>query len=136
MDMIIYIIPILGLSALIYSYFKHVWISKQSSGTEKMIRISQYIREGAIAFLKTEYKVLIWFIIIVSILLGYANTGSSDSSWLISLSFVIGAFCSALAGFLGMIAATNANVRTTEGARKGLGPALEIAFSNNGLTRK
>ncbi|MDX1700353.1 MAG: sodium/proton-translocating pyrophosphatase, partial [Melioribacteraceae bacterium] len=133
MEIIIYIIPLLGLSALLFSYIKHVWISKQSSGTEKMIKIARYIREGAIAFLRTEYKVLIWFIIVVSVLLGYANTGNSDSSWLISLSFIIGAFCSALAGYLGMIAATNANVRTTEGARKGLGPALEIAFSGGAI---
>ena len=115
---LIYLIPLLGLSALLYSYTKHVWISKQSTGTEKMFKISQYIREGAIAFLRTEYKVLIWFIIIVAILLAYANTNSADSSWLISLSFMIGALCSGLAGYLGMIAATNANVRTTEGARK------------------
>jgi K(+)-stimulated pyrophosphate-energized sodium pump len=133
MESIIYLIPFLGLVALLYSYIKQKWINKQSSGTEAMIKISQYIREGAIAFLKTEYKVLLWFIIIVAILLGYANFGNENSSWLISVSFVIGALCSGLAGYLGMIAATKTNVRTTEAARKGLGPALEIAFSGGSI---
>ena len=133
MESIIYLIPLLGLVALLYSYIKQSWINKQSSGTEAMIKISQYIREGAIAFLKTEYKVLLWFIIIVAILLGYANLGNDNSSWLISVSFVIGALCSGLAGYLGMIAATKTNVRTTEAARKGLGPALEIAFSGGSI---
>ncbi len=133
MESIIYLIPFLGLAALLYSYIKQKWINKQSSGTEAMVKISQYIREGAIAFLKTEYKVLLWFIIIVAILLGYANFGNENSSWLISVSFVIGALCSGLAGYLGMIAATKTNVRTTEAARKGLGPALEIAFSGGSI---
>ncbi len=106
---------------------------KQSSGNEKMVKISNHIRDGAIAFLKTEYKVLLWFIIIVAVLLGYSNFGNSESSWLISISFIVGALCSALAGFLGMIAATRTNVRTTEAARKGLGPALEIAFSGGSI---
>lgn len=94
-----------------------------------MTKISKYIRDGAIAFLKTEYKVLFWVILVVAILLAYSNSGNEESSWLISLSFVIGAFSSGLAGYLGMNAATKANVRTTEAARIGLGPALEIAFS-------
>lgn len=133
MESIIYIIPFLGIVALFYSYVKQTWINKQSSGNETMARISQYIKEGAIAFLKTEYKVLLWFIIIVAFLLAYANYGNENSSWLISLSFVIGALCSGLAGYLGMIAATKTNVRTTEAARKGLGPALEIAFSGGSI---
>lgn len=94
-----------------------------------MTKISNYIRDGSIAFLKTEYKVLFWVILIVSILLAFSNYSSKESSWMIALSFIIGAFSSGLAGFLGMNAATKANVRTTEAARKGLGPALEIAFS-------
>jgi len=133
MESIIYIIPLLGLAALLYSSLKQVWISKQSSGTDKMVQISKHIRDGAIAFLKTEYKVLLWFIIIVAVLLGFANSGNPESSSLISVSFIVGALCSGLAGFLGMIAATKANVRTTEAARKGLGPALEIAFSGGSI---
>jgi len=77
---IIYIIPIFGLAALIYSFLKSRWISKQSSGTEKMITISKHIQDGAIAFLKTEYRVLANFVIAVAILLGFSNSGRDDSS--------------------------------------------------------
>jgi len=133
MESIIYIIPILGLTALIYSFFKNIWITKQSTGTEKMSVISGHIKDGAIAFLKTEYKVLLWVIIVIALLLAFSNYGNPASSWLIAVSFIIGALCSGLAGFLGMMAATKTNVRTTEAARKGLGPALEIAFSGGSI---
>lgn len=133
MTFLIYIIPLLGILALLYSYLKNAWISKQDPGTERMKEISNYIREGAIAFLKTEYKILFVFVIAVGILLAISNLGRKDSSWLIAVSFVVGAFCSALAGFLGMAAATKANVRTTNAARKGLGQALEIAFSGGSI---
>ena len=133
MELFVYIIPVIGLAALLFSYFKSTWITKQSTGSEKMTRISAHIREGAIAFLKTEYKVLLWFIIIIAILLGYSNYQNAESSWLISVSFIVGALCSGLAGFLGMTAATKANVRTTEAAKKGLGPALQIAFSGGSI---
>ncbi len=133
MESLIYVIPFFGLAALLYSFFKNIWISKQETGTEKMVTISNHIREGAIAFLKTEYKVLIVFVIAVALLLGFANSGREDSSWVIAISFVVGALSSGLAGYLGMIAATKANVRTTNAARKGLGPALEIAFSGGSI---
>ncbi len=133
MSNLIYIIPFIGLSALLYSAIKYRWIGKQDPGTENMIEISKHIREGAIAFLKTEYKVLAIFVISVALLLGFSNMGRADSSWLIAVSFVVGALCSALAGFLGMIAATKANVRTTNAARTGLGKALEIAFSGGSI---
>ena len=133
MGYITYIIPILGLSALVYAFTKSLWINKQPAGTDKMVEISTYIKEGAIAFLKTEYKVLVVFVFAVAIMLGYANSGREDSSWLIAVSFVVGAFCSALAGYLGMISATKANVRTTNAARTGLGPALKIAFSGGSI---
>jgi len=133
MDQLIYIVPFLGLLALFYSAIKNRWISKQSSGTEKMILISKHIQEGAIAFLRTEYKVLSIFVIAVALLLGLSNAGRTDSSWMIAVSFVIGAFSSALAGYLGMIAATKSNVRTTEAARTGLAPALKIAFTGGSI---
>lgn len=133
MTFLIYLIPLFGILALLYSYLKNAWISKQDPGTERMKEISNYIREGAIAFLKTEYKILFVFVISVGILLAVSNIGRKDSSWLIAVSFVVGAFCSALAGFLGMIAATKANVRTTNAARKSLGQALEIAFSGGSI---
>ncbi|MCF8241154.1 MAG: sodium-translocating pyrophosphatase [Melioribacteraceae bacterium] len=133
MDSLIYVIPVLGLAALVFSFIKNKWINKQEVGTEKMAEIAGHIREGAIAFLKTEYKVLIIFVISVAIILGFFNSGRDNSSWLISISFFVGAFCSALAGYLGMIAATKSNVRTTNAARTGLGPALKIAFSGGAI---
>ncbi len=133
MDNIIYAIPIMGVLALIYSFWKSSWINKQSTGNEKMTRISEHIRDGAIAFLKTEYKVLVLFVIVVAVLLGVFNSTKEDSSWLITISFIYGAFSSALAGYLGMIAATKANVRTTEAARTGLSAALKVAFSGGSI---
>ncbi len=133
MKFLVYLIPFLGLLALVYSLFKNAWINKQPVGSDKMAEIAGHIREGAIAFLKTEYKVLLVFVVSVAILLGFANASRADSSWLISVSFVVGAVCSALAGYLGMIAATSANVRTTNAARKGLSPALKIAFSGGAI---
>lgn len=133
MDLTIYLIPIAGLLALIYSLFKSRWIDKQSAGTDKMIEISKHIREGAIAFLKTEYKVLFIFVVTIAVLLAISNYSNKESSWLIAVSFVVGALCSALAGFLGMMAATKSNVRTTNAARSGLGPALKIAFSGGSI---
>ena len=133
MAQLIYIIPLFGLAALIYAYVKSKWISKQSTGTEKMATISKHIQDGAIEFLKTEYKVLSIFVIAVAILLGASNIGREDSSWLISVSFIIGAITSALAGWLGMMAATKSNVRTTQAARVGLAPALKIAFTGGSI---
>jgi K(+)-stimulated pyrophosphate-energized sodium pump len=133
MDSLIFVIPVLGLTALLYSYTKNVWINKQPAGTDKMIEIAGHIKEGAIAFLKTEYRVLAVFVVSVAILLGIANSGREDSSWIIAISFIVGALCSGLAGYLGMIAATKANVRTTNAARTGLGPALNIAFSGGAI---
>lgn len=133
MELMLYIIPVLGLTALAYSYFKNIWIMKQPVGTEKMAEIAQYIREGAIAFLRTEYRILFIFVVAVALLLGFANAAAENSHWLIAVAFIVGAFCSALAGYLGMIAATAANVRTTNAARTGLGPALNIAFSGGSI---
>ncbi len=133
MVQLIYIIPLFGLAALIYAFIKSKWITKQSTGTEKMTTISRYIQDGAIEFLKTEYKVLSVFVVTVAILLGASNMGRADSSWLIAISFIVGAFTSALAGWLGMMAATKSNVRTTQAAREGLAPALKIAFTGGSI---
>ena len=133
MAQLIYIIPILGITALLYSFIKSKWIAKQDTGNEKMTTISKHIQNGAIAFLKTEYKVLAVFVLAVAILLGFSNASNEDSSWLIALSFFIGAIASALAGYLGMIAATKSNVRTTQAARTGLAPALKVAFTGGSI---
>lgn len=133
MEQIIYVIPFVGLLALIYSVIKNKWISKQSTGTEKMATISKHIQDGAIEFLRTEYKVLTVFVIAIALILSVSNSGKDDSSWLISVSFIFGAFSSALAGYLGMKAATKSNVRTTHAARNGLAPALKIAFTGGSI---
>ncbi len=133
MEIIIYLIPATGVLALLYSVIKGAWIDKQSPGSDKMVEISKHIRDGAIAFLRTEYKVLFFFVVVVAILLAVSNHSDEHSSWLIAVSFIVGAFCSALAGFLGMMAATKSNVRTTHAAETGLGPALKIAFSGGSI---
>ncbi len=133
MEQLIYIIPFLGVLALIYSVIKSKWISKQSTGTEKMATISKHIQDGAIEFLRTEYKVLAVFVVAVALILSVSNSGKADSSWLIAVSFIFGAFSSALAGYLGMKAATKSNVRTTQAARTGLAPALKIAFTGGSI---
>ncbi len=133
MDLIFHIIPLFGVLALLYTFWRSRWISKQDAGTEKMQVIAGHIAEGAMAFLKAEYRVLIFFVIIVAILLAYSGANSSDSSPLVGLSFVVGAFCSALAGFIGMRVATKANVRTTQAARTSIGRALEIAFTGGSV---
>jgi K(+)-stimulated pyrophosphate-energized sodium pump len=126
---VLYAIPLTGVLALLYALFKASWISKQPEGTEKMSTIAGHIADGAIAFLRREYKVLVIFVASVAVLLAFANSGREGTSPIIAVSFVVGAFCSALAGYFGMKVATKANVRTTHAARTGLGEALNIAFS-------
>ena len=121
-----------GILALLFSFWRTLWIGKQDPGTEKMRSIGKHIADGAMAFLKAEYKVLIIFVIAVAILLGI-TANPETSSWMVAVSFVVGALCSALAGFLGMRVATKANVRTTNGARTSLEKALSIAFSGGSV---
>ena len=119
--------------AMLYSFWKTGWINKQDEGTDRMKSIGLSIADGAMAFLKAEYRILSIFVIAVAILLGFANSGRADSSALISLSFVVGAIASALAGFLGMKVATKANNRTTNAARSGLASALNVAFTGGSV---
>ncbi len=129
----IYIIPALGIVALIFAFIKAKWVSRLDPGTERMVEISGYVRDGAMAFLKREYRVLAIFVLVVAVLLAIANWNSPDSSPIIAISFVLGAFSSALAGFFGMRVATNANVRTTNAARQSLNRALQVAFSGGSV---
>jgi K(+)-stimulated pyrophosphate-energized sodium pump len=133
-EWLFYAIPAAGVVALIFAYMKASWVNAQDEGTDKMKEIAGYVREGAMAFLKREYKVLGIFVVAVAILLGVANligesTAAAYRNPLVALSFVLGAVCSGLAGWAGMRVATAANVRTTHAARKDLNGALQVAFS-------
>ena len=127
-----FLIPVFGVFALLFTYWKSAWVAKQEVGTEKMARIAASIADGAMAFLRAEYKVLSIFVLAVAILMGMSGM-SEGSSPLVALSFVMGAVCSALAGFIGMKVATKANVRTTNAARTSLGKALEVAFAGGSV---
>ena len=128
---IIYGIPLLGVVALLFTFWKSAWVTKQEVGNEKMAFIAKNIADGAMAFLRAEYRVLAVFVLVVAAILAF--TAGADSSPFVALSFILGAICSALAGFLGMRVATKANVRTTNAARTSLGRALEVAFSGGAV---
>ncbi|HMQ50097.1 MAG TPA: sodium-translocating pyrophosphatase [Saprospiraceae bacterium] len=129
---ITYAIPVFGVLALIYMAWRSSWVSKQDAGTDRMKRIAESISGGAMAFLKAEYRVLAIFVVAVAVLLAVSADPKASSS-LVAVSFVLGAVCSALAGFFGMRIATKANVRTTNAARTGLGKALEVAFAGGSV---
>jgi K(+)-stimulated pyrophosphate-energized sodium pump len=133
MNELLYWIPATGLVALLFTFWKTSQVSKADVGNERMRRIAASIEEGAMAFLKAEYRVLAVFVVIVAALLAWSGTQNPASHPLVGLSFMVGALCSGLAGFLGMKIATKANVRTTNAARESLGKALEIAFSGGAV---
>ena len=133
MELIVKFLPLFGVVALIFVFLKSGWVSKQDVGNEKMSRIAKNIADGAMAFLKAEYKVLAIFVAAVAVLLYYKGVSEVGSSGVVAVSFIIGAICSALAGFIGMKVATKANVRTTEAARTSLGRALEVAFAGGAV---
>ena len=124
MDLFVKFLPLFGVLALIFVFIKNVWVSKQEVGDEKMARIAKNIADGAMSFLKAEYKILSIFVIAVAILLYFKGQSEEGSNGMVAVSFVVGAICSALAGFIGMRVATKANVRTTNAARTSLGKAL------------
>jgi K(+)-stimulated pyrophosphate-energized sodium pump len=128
MDSLFYVIPAFGVLALLFMAIQSAWVSKQEVGSDKMARIAKHIADGAMAFLRAEYRVLAIFVVVVAGLLAWSGTITEGSSPLVALSFIIGAICSALAGFIGMKVATKANVRTTQAARTGLSHALKVAF--------
>jgi len=130
---LIYLVPICGLLALLFAWIRSSWIKRQDAGNERMTIIATHIREGAMAFLGREYRVLAVFVLVVAVLLAWLNAGRAGSSALVGLSVVAGAFCSGLAGFFGMRIATAANVRTTSAARSSLNQALRVAFSGGAV---
>jgi len=135
MENLIYTIPLLGVVGLVVMAIKSAWISKQDAGDAKMTELAGYIADGAMAFLKAEWKVLSIFVAISAALLAYTgsihevNGIQIHSSWIISISFIIGAVFSATAGYIGMKVATKANVRTTQAARTSLKQALKVSFT-------
>jgi len=133
MDKLFYVVPALGVVGLLYTFIKFAWVSKQDAGNDRMKEISEYIAVGAMAFLKAEYKILTYFVIIGALLLGVMGYSNANSHWSIAVAFVIGAFFSALAGFIGMKVATKANVRTAQAARTSLSKALSVSFTGGSV---
>jgi len=133
MDYLFYLIPAASIIGFIFMFLKSGWVSKQEVGTEKMATIAKNISDGAMAFLKAEYKVLSVFVLAVAVLLIFKGNSEAESSGFVAVSFVVGALMSALAGFIGMQIATKANVRTTNAARTSLNKALEVAFSGGAV---
>ena len=133
MDKLIYVIPAMAIVGLLYTFIKFSWISKQDAGTPRMQEISAYIAEGAMAFLKAEWKILSYFVVIGALLLAVMGYSNTNSHWSIAFSFVIGAFFSALAGYIGMRTATKANVRTAQAARTSLSKALNVSFTGGSV---
>ncbi len=131
---LIYLCPAVAILALIYAYMKASWVRKQDEGTDRMKMIGGWIADGAMAFLAREYRVLAVFVVAVAVLLGVSNQMvGGDTNWIIAVSFVLGAFCSALAGYFGMKTATAANIRTASAARQGLNQALQVAFNGGSV---
>ena len=126
-------VPLMGAIGLFYTFLKFNWVSKQDAGDSKMKEISTYIAEGAMAFLRAEWKILSYFVIIVSILLGIMALSNPASHWSIAIAFIIGAVSSALAGFIGMRVATKANVRTAQAAKTSLSKALSVSFGGGSV---
>ncbi len=132
-NLLFYAVPAMGVIGLLYTLIKFNWVSKQDAGNARMKEISTYIAEGAMAFLKAEWKILGYFVAIVALLLGFMAKSNPESHWSISIAFVIGAVFSATAGYIGMKVATKANVRTAEAARTSLSKALNVSFTGGAV---
>ena len=132
---LIYFIPVMGLIGIVVMAVKSAWVNKQDAGDANMQELAGYIADGAMAFLKAEWKVLSIFVAFTAALLAYSGTVHEingvalHSSWIIAVAFIIGAVFSATAGYIGMKAATKANVRTTQAARTSLKQALKVSFT-------
>ncbi|MDC6350017.1 sodium-translocating pyrophosphatase [Zeaxanthinibacter sp. PT1] len=133
MESFVNFLPAFGILGLLFVIVKNAWVSKQDEGDAKMSRIAKNIADGAMSFLKAEYKILSIFVLAVAVLLYFKGEAESGSHGMVAVSFIVGAICSALAGFIGMKVATKANVRTTQAARTSLGKALEVAFAGGSV---
>ena len=133
MNLLVLSVPLFGILALAYTFWRSAWVAKQDPGTEKMKQIGGFISDGAMAFLRAEYKVLAIFVACIAGLLVFGGLRDENSSPLVAIPFIVGAFCSAFAGYIGMRVATKANHRTTQGARTSLGEGLKIAFAGGSV---
>jgi K(+)-stimulated pyrophosphate-energized sodium pump len=133
MHPIAYAIPVFGVLALLYTLWRSAWVTRQDAGTERMSSIAGHIADGALAFLKAEYRVLAMFAVIACLFLGYLSLSDSRSHPAIIGAFLVGALFSALAGFIGMRIATKANVRTAQAARSSLSRALDVSFAGGSV---
>ena len=129
MEYFFYLVPVFAIIGLIVMAFKAKWVIKQDAGDKNMQELASHIKEGALAFLSAEYRVLIIFVVLAGALLALVSSFIESTSYFIVIAFVIGAFFSALAGNIGMRIATEANVRTTQAARTSLPDALKVSFS-------
>ena len=129
----VYLVPVMGVIGLLFTISRFFWVSKQDAGTDRMKEISAYIAQGAMAFLRAEWRILTYFVIVVGILLAFMGSRNESSHWSIAIAFIIGAFFSALAGFIGMKVATKANVRTAHAARTSLSKALAVSFTGGSV---
>jgi len=135
MNELFYVVPALGLVGLIVMVAKSAWVNKQDAGDANMQKLAGYIARGAMAFLKAEWKILSYFVVVAAALLAWSGTVTKvngveiHSHWLIAVAFIIGAFFSAFAGYIGMNIATKSNVRTTQAARTSLSKALKVSFT-------
>ncbi len=123
-----YLIPLFGIIGLLYTWYRSWWVSRQEAGTDRMQEIAAYVAEGAMAFLRAEWRLLAYFVVIAALLLALLGYSNPDSDWKIALSFITGAVFSATAGYIGMRIATRANVRTAHAARSSLAKALQVSF--------
>lgn len=133
MNQLVYLLPGAGILALVFTFLRARWVARQPAGNDRMHQIGKFITEGAMAFLRAEYSVLAGFVIVVGALLAWQGASEAESSPLVALSFVSGAACSALAGFIGMRVATKANTRTANAAQTGLNEALRVAFNGGSV---
>jgi len=133
MTTILYLIPALGLVGLAYMIFIALWVNKQPAGNDKMKGIAKNIADGAMAFLKAEYRVLLIYVVITAGLLAWMASTSERSHPYVAIAFIIGSVFSGLAGYVGMKIATRANVRTTEAARTSLSKALNVSFAGGSV---
>ncbi len=133
MNQLLYLVLPVGLFALIFAFWRTRWVAKQDPGSDRMVEIGQAIREGAMAFIKAEYRVLAIFLVAVAVLLYVFNQGRGTNLGLVAVSFVVGALCSGLAGFIGLRVATRSNHRTTHAAITSLNSALGVAFAGGSV---